>query len=80
MQTPRDYWSAWAERLQTWKLDAIAAWLLEAGGPLTVLGAQALYFTRPFFNSPQVQILAKMLEEDDEARSFADYLRQDASV
>ena len=53
MQTPRAFWPAWADRLQTWKLDAFAAWLLEAGGPYTLLGAQALYFARPFLGGEQ---------------------------
>jgi hypothetical protein len=80
MQTPRAYWPAWAARLQHWKLTAFAAWLLEAGGPLTLLGAQALYFSRPFLGGEQIEVLAHMLEEDDEVLAFATYLRQEASV
>jgi predicted dehydrogenase len=80
MQTPRAYWSAWAERLQHWKLTAFAAWLLEAGGPLTLLGSQALYFARPFLGGEQIEVLARMLEEDDEVLAFATYLREEASA
>lgn len=79
MQTPRAYWPIWAERLQNWNLDVFAAWLLEAGGPLTLLGAQALYFSRPFFTDPQVEVLARMLEEDKEVHAFSNYLRRGAS-
>ena len=80
MQTSRALWPAWAERLQNWKLDAFAAWLLEAGGPFTLLGAQALYFARPFFRGEQIDVLAHMLEEDEEVQAFANYLREEVSA
>lgn len=80
METTRAYWPAWAERLQHWKLTAFAAWLLEAGGPLTLLGSQALYFTRPFFGGDQVEALARILEEDEDVLAFANYLREEASA
>ena len=80
MQTPRAYWPAWAERLQHWKLTAFAAWLLEAGGPFTLLSSQALYFARPFLGGEQIEFLADMLEEDDEVLAFASYLRKEASA
>ena len=75
-QTSRVFWPDWAKRLQKWKLDSFAAWLLEAGGPLTLLGAQALYVARPFFNGEQVEVLAQMLEENGETHAFISYLRQ----
>jgi hypothetical protein len=80
MQTPRAYWPAWAERLQHWKLTAFVAWLLEAGGPFTLLSSQALYFARPFLGGEQVEVLANMLEEDNEVLAFASYLRKEASA
>jgi hypothetical protein len=80
MQTSRAFWPAWAERLQHWKLDAFAAWLLEAGAPFTLLGSQALYLARPFLNGKQIEMLACMLEEDEEVHAFANYLREEASA
>ena len=80
MQTSRAYWPAWAERLQHWNLSAFAAWLLEAGGPFTLLGSQALYFTHPFLGSEQIEALAHVLEEEDEVQAFANYLREEASA
>lgn len=80
MRTSRAYWPAWADRLQHWKLTAFAAWLLEAGGPFTLLSSQALYFARPFLGSEQIEALARILEEDDEVHAFANYLREEASV
>jgi hypothetical protein len=74
MQSRAD-WSHWAESLRRFKLDGIASWLLEAGAPLTVLGAQALYMSGPFIGRNQVSLFAQMLEEDEEAQAFARYLR-----
>ena len=62
MTTPRDYWPRWAETLRRFQLTDIAASLLEAGSPLALLGAQALYFSRGFFNSDQLSALAATLE------------------
>jgi hypothetical protein len=77
MQMPRPHWSAWANQLHRLKLDAIAAWLLEAGAPVTLLGAQALFVARPFLG-PQSEALAHLLEEENEVRAFAAFLREEA--
>lgn len=75
-------WTGWAERLRRWGLDGFAAWLLEAGGPLTIVGAQALYFSQPLLRPlvPDVQItaLANMLEDEDASKAFAALLRKDS--
>ena len=68
-------WSKWAESLRNLKLDGIVAWLLEAGAPLTILGAQALYISQPFVGGEKVDSLARMLEQEDETQAFARYLR-----
>ena len=59
---------------------ALAAWLLEAGGPFTLLGSQALYFASPFFGGKRMEALAHALEDGDEVRAFANYLREEASA
>ncbi|HMD81983.1 MAG TPA: hypothetical protein VKE92_11775 [Anaerolineales bacterium] len=76
----RSDWSTWAESLRRLKLDGFAAWALEAGGPLTILGAQAVYISQPFFGGKQLDSLAHMLEEDIEAQAFARYLRSEESL
>jgi hypothetical protein len=81
MQTRAD-WSHWAESLRRYKLDGLASWLLEAGAPLTVLGAQALYMSQPFLDGKQASSwssIAHMLEEDEEVQAFARYLRREDS-
>ncbi len=75
----RSEWSKWAESLRRLKLDVLAAWLLEAGGPLTVLGAQAVYLGQPFLGGKKLDSLAHMLEEDEETQAFARYLRGETS-
>lgn len=74
MQSRSD-WSNWAKSLRRFKLDGLAAWLLEAGAPLTVLGAQALYISQPFIGGKELASLARMLEEDEEVQAFSRYLR-----
>jgi hypothetical protein len=76
---PRSEWSTWAESLRRLKLDVVAAWLLEAGGPFTVLGAQAVYLSQPFMGGKKLDALAHMLEEDEETQAFARYLRGEIS-
>jgi hypothetical protein len=75
---PRPEWSHWAETLRRFKLDGLASWLLEAGAPLTVLGAQALYLSQPFLGGKELSSFAQMLEQDEEVQAFAHYLRREA--
>jgi len=76
---PRSEWSEWAESLRRFKLDVVAAWLLEAGGPLTVLGAQAVYLSQPFLGGKKLDSVAHMLEEEEESQAFARYLRGESA-
>ena len=76
---PRSEWLEWAESLRRLKLDGFAAWLLEAAGPWTMLGAQAVYLGQPFLGGKKLDALAHMLEEDQETQSFARFLRGESS-
>ena len=78
MQSKTD-WSQWAESLRRLKLEGFAAWFLEAGSPLTLLGAQAIYLSQPFIGGEKMNSLAHMLEEEDETQAFARYLRGEVS-
>jgi hypothetical protein len=73
----RANWSQWAETLRRFKMDGLASWLLEAGAPLTTLGAQALYFGQPFVGGDKFNALAHMLEEDSETQAFVHYLQEE---
>ena len=74
MQSRAD-WSQWAESLRRFKLDGLASWLLEAGAPLALLGAQFLYVSQPFVPGEKITAVAAMLEEESETQAFARYLR-----
>jgi hypothetical protein len=81
MQSRAD-WSHWAESLRRFKLDGFASWLLEAGAPLTILGAQAIYLSQPFLGGKGVgswNSFAQMLEQDEEVQAFARYLQGEES-
>jgi hypothetical protein len=77
MESQRGYWSQWAGFLRQWGLHGLAAWMLEAGGPLTLLSAQMLYFGQPFLRANQLDALAHMLEDHDEAQAFAAFLKKE---
>ena len=53
--------------------------MLEAGAPLTVLGAQALYISQPFLGGKELNLFAQMLEEEEETQAFARFLRGEDS-
>ncbi|PIZ24984.1 MAG: hypothetical protein COY47_08480 [Chloroflexi bacterium CG_4_10_14_0_8_um_filter_57_5] len=80
----RALWLSWADFLRRLGLENLAAWALEAAGPLTVLGAQALYLgaplLRPAFSDAQVGALAHLLEDDEETRAFAAFLREEGKA
>ncbi len=79
MRTPHAEWTEWANILHQLRLKGLVAWFLEAGEPLMLLGAQALYFGQPFLGRDRVGSLAHLLEDGDEARAFAAFLREDAT-
>ena len=80
----RAYWPGWAEFLRRHGLENLAAWALEAAGPLAALGAQALYFGGPLFrpalSNAAVNGLASMLEDEEERHSFVGFLREDGKA
>ena len=79
METPRPQWRDWANQLHRLNLNSFAAWLLEAGAPVALLGAQALFVAAPFLGSGSVAV-ARMLEDEREVRAFASFLREEASA
>ncbi len=74
MKASRKYWQRWAETLRRYQLHELTVSILEAGSPLALIGAQALYFSGGLIESEQITALAETLEEDEEARAFASFL------
>jgi hypothetical protein len=77
MKSSREYWPRWAETLRRFQLHQLTASILEAGSPLALLGAQALYFSGGLIQNDQLTALAETLEEEQETRDFASFLIQE---
>jgi len=75
------YWSKWAQFLQRYKMQELAAVLLEASGPLKLFMAQGVYLSQPFIRGTmpggEWDALALLLEDEQESRSFIQYLREE---
>ena len=74
MNPARAFWSQWSETLRRYQLHEIAALVLESGGPLKLLGAQALYFSQGLMHNDQLVALAHMLENSEESSAFTAFL------
>jgi hypothetical protein len=73
-------WQKWVDSLQHWGISDLAAVLLDALGPLNLLGAQCVYFGQPlleqFLPDGHTRALASMLEDVTQTKEFVTYLRQ----
>ena len=83
MNSDQHIWRLWAKSFHRWGVqDGIAA-LLDAAGPLTLIGAQIVYIGQPalkfIFPEQHVLALAEMLEDSDSKRAFISMLREVAS-
>lgn len=77
MESPRAHWPEWVGFLRQRGLQGLAVWLLEASGPLALIGAQVLYMGQPFIRNSHIDALAHLLEDHDEAQAFAAFIRED---
>ncbi|MFN2144236.1 MAG: hypothetical protein ACK2T7_02735 [Anaerolineales bacterium] len=73
---------SWAVRLQQWRLNQLTAALLEAGGPLKLIGAQLVFISQPLFSglfsNGRLDLLAGILEEPAQTDTFIRFLREEA--
>ncbi len=78
--SPRKEWVCWVEALDKWGLRDFAAWVLEAAGPLSLVGAQFIYmgqpFLRPLLSADGLGALAQVLEDQNERQAFVGFLRE----
>ena len=78
-----DPWPSWAAFLRRYRLENIAAWLLESSGPLAIVSAQLIYMggplLQPFLRRDQMDALAILLENQDEGQAFLAYLHEETS-
>jgi hypothetical protein len=78
----RQVMQGWAGRLRHWRLNQITASLLEAGGPLKIIGAQLVFISQPMFSgllsSDNLDLLAEILEKPERTSTFVQFLREEA--
>jgi hypothetical protein len=83
MQPQHTIWGQWADSLKKWGMEGFAAWALDAGAPLGLLGAQLIYIGQPllspFLPFEHTRALAGLLEDRTEARAFINYLKNGAA-
>jgi hypothetical protein len=74
-------WHIWARTLHRWGVSHLAASLLDAAGPVTLLGAQAVYLGQPLLRgiipATHLNALAGLLEDGAQTRAFAAFLREE---
>jgi hypothetical protein len=74
-------WKTWAATLNHWGLKSLAATILEALGPLNLLGAQVVYLGQPFLNTflsnNHLNAFANLLEDPEATQAFISTLRKD---
>jgi len=82
MHDSQHFWQEWARILHRWGVRDIVASLLEAFGPLSMLGAQLVYLGQPLLGrvapDDQVVALAHMLENRADTEAFIHLLREEA--
>ena len=80
MNADQHIWQVWASYLQRWGVRDWAAHVLEAVGPLAILGAQVVYIGQPLLyqSVPEghLDALARLLEDSNNTRAFVDFLRE----
>ena len=64
-------WQSWASWLRSRGLAGAARWLLEAGDPWRILGAQLFYMGQPFWGGENLASIAALLEDDEQSKAFA---------
>jgi hypothetical protein len=73
-------WRIWVKSLHRWGVEDLVASLLEAAGPLTIIGAQLIYIGQPILNGVvpdgHLSVLTGTLEDDDQRDAFVSYLRE----
>jgi hypothetical protein len=83
MQKDRSFWPEWSHTLKKWGLAELIAALLEAVGPVHGFLAQIVFAAQPFLNQviPHERLsgLVSLVEDQEESRSFAAFIREESS-
>jgi len=70
----------WSRKICAWGLGDIVATLLDSLGPLSLVGAQFLYFSQPvasiFLTERSFSALINLFEDQKQSQVFISYLRE----
>lgn len=70
----------WSRKICAWGLGDIVATLLDSLGPLSLVGAQFLYFSQPvasiFLSDRSLSTLINLFEDQKQSQVFISYLRE----
>jgi len=81
-ESERNQWGLWAQQLHRWKLSGFVASLLESAGAFAPMAAQSIYVGQPLLETwvsrPGLKALAELLEDSNEIKAFATYLREES--
>ena len=75
-----DFWETWKQKLSQWRLEKLAAIVLESGGVFNIFLAQTIHLIQPFFPTTRHQelsALADVLEESEVSLAFVDFLTEE---
>ena len=79
MESDHDLQHVWTDRFHRWGIAEWSAVLLESAGPLTILGAQAIYLAQPLLNwfipDKHLVFASDLLEEPDKLSQFINLLK-----
>ncbi len=80
MNADQQMWQVWIAIIRRWGAQDWIASILEAAGPLTILGAQVVYLGQPLVGralpEDHVGAIARLLEEPSSTRAFVHMLRE----
>lgn len=81
MESDQSIWKSWANRLKKWGIADWTAQVMESFGPLAILGAQAIYITKPlvgpFINYQHLEAAAHLFEQPTAFQEFIILLREE---
>jgi hypothetical protein len=73
-------WQKWVDHLKGWGMGEFAATILEASGPINLVGAQLVYISQPLLGgiipTDHLSALANLLEEPEQTEVFVKSLRE----
>jgi len=84
MRTNHHIWVSWEQKLHRWGIDNLVSVILEALGPMTLLGAQGIYLVKPWLDialpDEHIDALVELLENPQATRTFIHQLKEEKTT